>query len=142
VIPSEWLYTFIKRKEIFSQHAYHDGGGFSVGYGHHTNVKEGDTCTIAQADEWLHQDVTTAVNAVNREVKVPLTQQQYDALVDFVYNVGIGAFHTSTVLRLLNEKDYEGAAHAMLRYVNANGRENPTLVARRHEEVDHFLGDA
>lgn len=143
VIPSEWLYSFIKRKETCSLRAYPDGNGYSIGYGHHAaSIKRGDVITQAQADEWLHQDVATAATAVAHGVTSKLTQPQYDALVSFVYNVGQGAFRVSSVRHLLNSGDYVGAANAMLLYTSADGRENPALVMRRHEEADRFLNEA
>lgn len=75
-------------------------GVWTIGYGHTSGVKEGDTCTREQANEYLKQDLATAEEAVNAE-KLNLSQLQFDALVSFVYNVGTGAFRDSTLLKKL-----------------------------------------
>lgn len=84
---------FIKHHEGLETKAYPDPGSadghpWTIGVGHTKGVKKGDTCTVAQAMEWLREDVRTAEAAVLRLVKVPLTQAQFDALVSFVFNVG------------------------------------------------------
>ena len=82
---------------------------WTIGWGHTKGVEEGQTCSQEQADQWLLDDVGDAENAVNQLVKGGLTQEEFDALVDFVFNVGVDAFASSTMLRLLNEGDTEGA---------------------------------
>jgi lysozyme len=69
---------------------------------------------------------------------VDLTQGQFDALCSFIFNLGCGAFQRSTLLRLLNESDYEGAAQQFGRWVNAGGMKLTGLVKRRAEESDRF----
>jgi len=71
--------------------AYLDSVGVpTIGYGHTHGVTMGMTCTQEQADAWLQEDTQGAVQAVNNLVTVPLTQQQFDALVDFTFNLGAG----------------------------------------------------
>jgi lysozyme len=67
-------------------------------------------------------------------VKRPLNQNQWDALVSFVYNVGAGNFISSTMLKLLNQGDYKGAAGEFPKWVHTNGQINPGLVRRRAAE--------
>ena len=75
-------------------------GVWTIGYGHTAGVKEGDTCTREQADIFLQEDLKTAEDAVNAQ-NLELGQLQFDALVSFVYNVGAGAFESSTLLKKL-----------------------------------------
>lgn len=76
---------------------------------------------------------------MSKYVKVKLTQNQFDALVSFVYNVGVGAFRTSTLLRKLNNGDYVGAAAEFKRWKFGGGKELPGLVRRRKAEEQLFL---
>lgn len=123
--------------------AYQDQRGiWTIGFGHvdPAVVKEGLTCTQGEADAWLAYDLKTAESAVNRDVKVPLNQNQFDALVSLTYNIGSGNFLESTVLRRLNlGPDYEGAADAILMWDKTDGEVNPGLVNRRTAERTLFL---
>jgi lysozyme len=92
--------------------------------------------TEDEATNLLKADVTTAEQAVSRLVTVPLTPGQYDALVDFTYNLGAGSLKGSTLLRLLNASKYEDARTQLLKWVNAGGKSQPGLVTRRHAEFD------
>jgi lysozyme len=111
---------------------------WTIGYGHTGNVKPGDVITRQQADELLRQDVEEFVAIVNTAVKVPLTQNQFDSLVSFVYNVGADAFRKSTLLRKLNAGDYAGAAQEFDRWNKARGVVLPGLVKRRKKERELF----
>jgi lysozyme len=91
-------------------------GVWSIGYGttrypDGRTIKPGDKITDKQADGFLIHECEQKANAVSDLVTVPLNQNQFDALVSFTYNVGVGAFQNSTLRRKLNEKDYEGAAN-------------------------------
>lgn len=121
--------------------AYQDSVGvWTIGYGHTgADVHPGLTITQEQASALLSKDVASAVADVNRLVKVPLTQNQFDALVDFVFNVGGGNFATSTLLRDLNAGNYAAAAAQFPRWVHAGGEILPGLVARRKAEQTLFL---
>jgi len=121
--------------------AYLDGGGVpTIGYGHTKGVKLGDQCDMAQAVQWLREDVQEAVDAVNRLVKVKINQAQFDALVDFVFNLGAGAFTKSTLLRMLNAGDYTGAAGQFQRWNKDNGKVIAGLSRRRAAEARLFEG--
>ena len=99
--------AFIAVCEGCKLYSYPDSTGvWTVGYGHTSGVRAGMVCTQEQANEWLDQDSTGAVFVVNKRVDVPLTQNQFDALVDFVYNEGESSFAKSTLLRLLNLGQY------------------------------------
>lgn len=119
--------------------AYLDSVGVpTIGYGHTHGVTMGMTCTQEQADAWLQEDVQGAVQAVNDLVTVPLTQQQFDALVDFTFNLGTGALQHSTLLRLLNSGNYQGAGGEFEKWDKAGGKVLPGLLRRRQAERDMF----
>lgn len=113
-------------------------GVATIGYGHTKGVKLGMTCTPEQAEQWLAEDVAEAEHAVNALVRVPLTQNQYDALVDLVFNVGTGNFQTSTLLRLLNLKAYDRAENEFQRWNKAGGIVRDGLTRRRLAEANLF----
>ncbi|MCL2660897.1 MAG: lysozyme [Acidobacteriaceae bacterium] len=133
-----------KMFEGLSLTAYADSGGvWTIGYGHTgLDIHQGLTITREQADKLLTEDVARAAEAVNRLVKVPLTQNQFDALVDFTFNLGPGALTGSTLLRLLNSGDYNGAAAQFERWVHAGGVPLPGLIRRRRAEAELFTGKA
>jgi len=112
---------------------------WTIGYGHTHTTKQGMKITKAQADKLLYMDIAWAEEAVNTLVKVPLTQNQFDALVSFVFNVGAGAFSKSTLLRFLNMGDYTNAAAQFLRWNRQKGKVLNGLTRRRQEERELFL---
>ena len=121
--------------------AYLDSKGIpTIGWGHTAGVSMGDTCTQEQADLWLMQDTQTAVNDVNRLVNTPLTQNEFDALCDFVYNVGGGNFAESTMLKLINAGNLEAAAEEFTRWDHAGGVIVAGLLRRRVAEQQEFTG--
>lgn len=118
----------------------------TIGWGHTKGVKLGDTCSVQQADIWLSQDLEDAASHVASLVQVPLTQGQFDALCDFVFNFGATKFAESTLLILLNSGRYDAAADQFKRWVHAtvNGQlvVEPGLVKRRALEQAMFHGSA
>lgn len=137
--------NLIKSFEGFRTKAYDDGVGvWTIGYGtikypNGVRVKKGDTCTAQQAEEYLKNDLVKFENAINRLVKVSLTQNQFDALASFTYNLGETNLSSSTLLRKLNAKDYLGAANEFPKWNKAGGRVLPGLVKRRDSERGLFL---
>lgn len=112
---------------------------YTIGFGHYgPDVRFGDTITKAKAETLLKSDVATAEKAVNEYVKVKLNQNQFDALVSFVYNVGSGAFSTSTLLKELNQGDYKAASAQFPRWNKSGGKVLPGLVTRREKEKALF----
>ena len=95
--------------------------------------------TREQADQWFDRDIKVFEDAVLRLVKVKLNQNQFNALVSFTYNVGVGAFTNSTLLRLLNASDYKGAADQLPRWNRSGGKVTNGLVRRRAAERAMFL---
>jgi lysozyme len=116
--------------------AYKDVGGvWTIGYGHTgPDVQPGLTCSHEQAEAWLLADVEKAANAVNTMVRVPLTQGEFDALCDFVFNAGAAAFHGSRMLALLNQGDYTAAAEQFERWCHCDGKVVAGLLRRRQAE--------
>lgn len=115
--------------------AYPDSKGVpTIGWGHTRGVMMGDLCTQSEADRWLEQDVQVAVDGVNHYVAIHLSQNEFDALVDFTFNVGVDAFSNSTMLRLLNRGDLIGAAHQFERWDWSGGVELAGLLRRRKAE--------
>jgi lysozyme len=134
--------AFIKRQEGLSLSAYADGSGQSIGYGHHIQLGENIQSPITQeeADALFDSDISSAVQAVSNAVKVQVSQDQFDALVDFAYNVGAPAFRNSTLLTLLNQGNFAGAAQQFSRWIYSNGSINQGLIARRDAEAGLFNG--
>lgn len=119
--------------------AYQDGGGvWTIGYGHTHGVQKGDVITLEHAQLFLGSDIEDSVEAVNKYVKVPLTQNQFDALVDFTFNLGTNALVTSTLLRLLNAGKYKEAQLQFIRWNKDNGKVVAGLTARRMDNAALF----
>ncbi len=128
----------LKRSEGFRNRVYLDVAGLpTIGYGHRLLHPESFPNGIDEpkATELLASDVRDAEQAVQRLVRVPLTQGQVDALVDFVFNLGAGRFASSTLLKLLNAGRHDEAAKELLRWDRAGGHEVPALKARREAEL-------
>ena len=125
--------------------AYDDGVGvWTIGFGtikypNGVRVKKGDTCTLDQAKEYMRHDLIEFEHTVNSSVKVPLNQNQFDALVSLAYNIGSSAFKSSTLVKKLNTGDYQGAADQFNVWVNAGGKRMQGLVSRRDREKLLFL---
>lgn len=139
---SQACLDLIKESEQLVLGWYQDTGGvWTIGYGHAR--KPGDNfigVTPEGAEALLREDLKDAEDAVNTWVNVPLTQGQFDALVDFTFNLGARQFRDSTLLKLLNGGDYEGAAKQFGRWVYDAGKVQRGLVTRREKERKMFLG--
>ncbi|MGA3132969.1 MAG: lysozyme [Terracidiphilus sp.] len=128
----------IKRFEGFRSQQYTDVAGFlTIGYGHRIVPPESFPNGVSepQATAILATDVSEAERAVARLVKVVLTQSQFDALVDFCFNLGAGRLAKSTLLRALNASRYDAAAEQLLVWDLAGGEVNLGLKARREAEL-------
>jgi lysozyme len=128
----------LKRSEGFRSRVYRDVAGFpTIGYGHRLLHPESFPNGIdePQAANLLAVDVRDAEQAVERLVEVPLTQGQFDALVDFCFNLGAGRLASSSLLKDLNAGKYADAAQQLLLWDHAAGRENAALKARRQAEA-------
>ena len=116
-------------------------GVWTIGYGHTKDVKEGDTCAQEQADAWLIEDIRNTQLLLAHYVNVPVTQNEFIALVSLAFNVGVGALMKSKLLRKLNSGDRDGAAEEFLDFDLANGKRVAGLTRRRKAEHDLFLAD-
>lgn len=117
----------IKSFEGLRLKAYRDSVGvWTIGWGHTSTARPGMQITEEHAEELLRADLADAERAVTRQITVPLTQNQFDALVSFTFNLGSGALSKSTLRRLLNAEDYKGAADQFPRW--NKGRVNGALV--------------
>ncbi|TDB57225.1 lysozyme [Photorhabdus khanii] len=112
---------------------------WTIGYGHTHGVKPGDAITEQQAEQFLLEDLAPVYITIEHNVKVKLTQGQFDALCSFIFNCGAGAFVRSTLLKKLNAGDDKGAANEFMRWNIAGGRVLPGLDARRASEKTMFL---
>lgn len=135
--------SFIQQQEGFRSEAYQDEeGNWTIGYGHTAGVKPGQRITREEGDKLLAQDMDTAEHAVAQSVLVPLDEPQKQALTSLAYNIGAKAFAHSTLVKLLNAKDYQGAAAEFDKFnkVTEGGvkRVSPELAARRRREEQLF----
>lgn len=112
----------------------------TIGFGTTAGVKMGDRITPEKALARALTDAQKFEGALKQCVKVPLHQHEYDAYIQFSYNVGSTAFCGSTLVRKLNALDYEGACKELLRWTKAGGRELPGLVKRRQAEYQLCRG--
>jgi lysozyme len=127
--PSAKLIDATAQAEGFSATPYWDVDGYSIGHGHHgPDVIPGMHWTLDQARLQLVVDIQSSADDVNRLVKVSLTQGQFDCLTDFRFNVGPGSFAGSTLLKILNQGDYDGAI-AQLYRVDDEGKEHGWIFA-------------
>jgi lysozyme len=137
--------AFIAEQEGYSSSVYRDIAGIeTIGYGHVMRHGDPTSVTREQAMAILQHDVASAESAVNADVKMALSQGQFDALVSFTFNLGSGALATSTLLQTLNAGDTVNAAREFLRWCHArvNGQmvRVQGLYNRRLAEAVMFLG--
>ena len=132
---------FIKLKEGFRSVAYNKLDGiWTIGYGHTLGVTQGMTCTRAEADTWFLQDVAKCEVSVNKQ-NLTLSQNQFDALVSYAYNIGVGAFERSNLLAMIKS----GKPEAEIRkwwtthWITVSMEVIPGLVTRRAEEAAMFF---
>ena len=135
---------FLKSVEGFSSKAYYDVKGWSVGFGHFMGIsKLEDNISLARGLELLRSDLNWVEKAIKNRVKVPLNENQYSALVSFIYNEGEPNFASSTLLKKLNAGDYVGASNEFAKWnkIRKNGVlvVDNGLVNRREKERRLFL---
>lgn len=127
----------IKRWEGLRLKAYRPlpTDGWTIGYGHTATAHEGMEIDEARADTLFLSDVAHMERCVTQSVRVNLNQEQFDALVSFVFNVGCSAFRSSTLLKELNAGRYERVPDQLRRWVFSGGKEVGGLIARRDAEA-------
>jgi lysozyme len=132
--------SLIKQYEGLKLKAYLCPAGVpTIGYGHTKTAYLGQVINEAQADSLLRSDLKWAESAVNRYVKVLITQNQFDALVSFVFNVGERAFRGSTLLKRLNSMKFDEVPAQLMRWNKAGGRVLSGLARRRQSEAELFM---
>lgn len=138
-MSSQGMLNLTVPSEGFRAKAYPDpktgGAPWTIAYGHTEGVKEGDICTQTQGLIWLGSDMSVAEKCINDNVTAPLTQNQFDAIADFIYNVGVGNFLSSTLLKKLNAGDMTGASLEFNKWVR---NALPGTIIRRQKETDWF----
>lgn len=119
--------------------------GATIGYGHLIKANENFAMGLTenQATDLLRQDVGFAESAVNKYIHASLTQNQYDALVIFAFNIGVNNFANSTVVKYVNNPDFQSSRYptlksAWLAWNKSNGREMPGLSKRRANELELY----
>jgi lysozyme len=146
----------LEQWEGFKLNLYKDSAGLpTIGVGHLLTrseltsgkifiggvpVQYANGLTQQQVTDLLAQDVVPAQAAVNNGVKVALNQNQFDALVSFTFNVGVGAFQGSTLLKVLNRGQYDQVPAQLLRWTRAGGQVVQGLVNRRNNEIKLWNG--
>jgi lysozyme len=131
----------IKRHEGVRLTAYKcPAGVLTIGYGHTgKDVTAGKVITEAEAEKLLRGDLSTAESEVNRRLS-KLNQNQYDALVSFVFNIGTGSFRMSTLLRIAQKTPNDPQIRLeFAKWVRGGGIVLPGLVTRRKEEADLYF---
>ena len=127
--------------EGYREYAYKDVAGVpTIGYGTTKGVKMGDKTTRQEAKAFLVRDASGMAKQMQTLIKVPLYQHEWDSLVSIVYNIGIGNFKKSTLLKKLNAGDYAGACGQLKRWTYAGGRKVKGLVNRREAEYRMCMG--
>lgn len=140
MITSDKGIALIQDSEGLRLKAYKDSVGVpTIGWGHTGDVQMGTSITRAQAETLLREDLHDFERAVTRLVRVPINQNQFDALVCFSFNVGAKALENSTLLRLLNAGNFAGAASQFPNWNKAGGQILKGLVTRRAAEQKLFL---
>jgi len=130
----------LMQREGVRTEAYRDSVGvWTIGVGHTAAAgslapKAGMTITRAEVDQLFSHDLVQYEDAINSAVHVPLTQGQFDALCSLCFNIGVGGFRGSTVVKLLNKRDYRGAADAFRKW-----NKPAEIVGRRESERAQFV---
>ena len=138
--PSTNCIDMIKSFEGMKLKAYKCPAGiWTIAYGATAGVKEGDTMTEAEAIDRLKRDVANLSVGVQKLLHVRVTQNQLDALISFAYNVGLGRFSTSTLLKKVNSGHFIEAANEFGKWIHAGATTLPWLVRRRKAEADLFM---
>ena len=129
----------IKEEEQLRLEAYELGGLWLIGYGHLLLEGEKDAITEEEADVFLREDLHWCEEAIERYVKVPVTLNEFSAMVAFCYNVGSGKTRGSSIVKRVNQEDRTGAANAFLLWNRMNGVVMKALANRRARERTLFL---
>ena len=131
----------IAAHEGYVGNAYQDiVGVWTIGFGETKGVKPGQTTTPVRSLYQLLDSANEHAKGMTACIKVPLYQHEFDAYLSFTYNVGVGAFCRSTLVKKLNAQDYDGACAELLKWVYAGGKQVQGLVNRRQQEYRQCMG--
>ena len=137
IVASAAVLVSVAVHEGYSSKAYQDVAGvYTVGFGQADGVKKDDTTDPVRALVKLQNSLDEKAKGMVACIQVPISQGEYDAYLDFTYNVGVSAFCHSTLNRKLNSGDYDGACKELLKWNTAGGKVVQGLVNRRTEEYD------
>jgi len=141
--PSGECVKIVEHFEGFRSETYYDSAGhLTLGHGFTHGIRPGDTITYEESKKRLLKELDkNYADAVRLHVKVPVTQEMFDALTCFTFNLGPGSLANSTLLKKLNQKDYEGAAEEFEKWIYAGGKVLAGLVRRRKAERALFEGN-
>jgi lysozyme len=132
--------SLIKSWEKLMLTAYKDQGGKdTIGWGHLMKKGEPRTINLAQAEQLLADDLAWVGEALYSTIKVPVSQDEYDALYSLVFNIGETKWRKSTLLRKLNMEDYRGAALQFPAWIYVGGKKSKGLENRRKHEQSIFV---
>ena len=139
-IPEQAI-TMVKQFEGCRLQRYNDAVGFpTIGIGHLCKPNDGLLeITQAQADDLLMQDLQISASAVLRLTNIPLNDNQYTALIDFVYNLGSGVYQASTLRAIINRGDFTDVPKQINRWVYGGAKKLPGLIIRRQAEANLFM---
>ena len=133
--------ALIKKFEGCKLEAYRCAAGvWTIGYGTIKNVERGQTITQQEADEMFNHEMKEYETYVNTAVTVPLSQNQFDALVSWVFNLGNGNLQASTMLKVINSGDHAGVPAQIKRWNKAGGKVLDGLIRRREAEALLYQG--
>jgi lysozyme len=141
MVAGEAAYALIREFEGLKLEAYQCSAKvWTIGYGHTTGIRRGMRCTVEQAEKWLKADVEEAERGARMLFnKWPLTPNQFDALVSFVFNIGAPRISGSGIHSLINHGDMAIAADRLLAWNMADGKVSEGLTRRRKAERELFL---
>jgi len=132
----------IKHFEGCELEAYKCAAGvWTIGYGHIKGVTSDSVITQEQAEQMLVEELNEYEGYINNMVTVPLSQNQFDALVSWVYNLGGGNLKASTLLKVVNSGEFTGVPEQIMRWNKAGGKVLEGLTRRRQAEADLFSGN-
>jgi lysozyme len=135
--PSNKCIEMVKHFEGFKAVAYLcPANVWTIGYGRTKNVKDGDITSMPQATRDLEEELVEFGDQVQRVVDVELSQNEFDALTSWTYNLGVGNLQSSTLLKKLNAGDKDSVPSEMLRWNKAAGKVLAGLTIRRQAEAD------
>ena len=141
IVASAAVLVSVAVHEGYSSKAYQDVAGvYTVGFGQADGVKKDDTTDPVRALVKLQNSLDEKAKGMVACIQVPISQGEYDAYLDFTYNVGVSAFCHSTLNKKLNSMDYAGACKELLKWNTAGGKVVQGLVKRRQEEYDKCSG--